>query len=261
LRELDQVILTPHIGASTQEAQQNVAVQVCEQFVDFFKNRLIRNAVNAPSIEPEILENMRPYLQLAECLGKFQSQLAVRRAVRLTAKYSGAVLDYPVSHLTTAVVKAFIDPKTDEAVNYVNALTIAKDMGKKIEETKIQELFQYSNLITVEVEQEDGTVNSVSGTLFTPNAPRIVIVNDKHFDAYPYGNMIVIENLDVPGIIGSVGTLLGKHKINIAQLTWGRRERDQEAMTIINVDQEVSPEALEELRQLPNILSVRLIKI
>lgn len=261
LRKIPNVVLTPHLGASTKEAQLSVAVQIAQQIVDAIKNNIVRNAVNAPSIEPELLEKMRPYLNLAEKIGKFQAQFTDSRVIKLVCKYSGSVLDFPANHLTTSVIKGFMEHISDETVNYINALHKAKDYGIQIEETKTSEVLPYTNLITVEAVLENGKINSVSGTLFTPTTPRFVIINDKHFDAYPEGNMIVIENRDVPGIIGSVGTLLGNHNINIAQMTWGRTDHSEEAMTVINVDQEVPPEILQKISELPNIMSARLIKI
>ncbi len=261
LRKAPNVILTPHIAASTHEAQLNVAVQIAQQIVEALTGGTIRNAVNAPSIDPSLEKQMRPYLDLAEKIGKFQSQFAQARLTKLVMKYNGAVLDFPVEHLTTAAIKGFIEHITDEPVNYVNARCLAREYGIVIEETKVNEPIPYANLITMEAYMETGKVNTVSGTLFTPTTPRFVIINDKHFDAYPEGNMIVIENKDVPGIIGSVGTLLGSHNINIAQMTWGRTDHSREAMTVINVDQEVPPEILEKITKLSNVISARLIKI
>ncbi len=260
-RKSDRFVLTPHLAASTTEAQHNVAIEIARQVVDVLKGREIRNAVNAPSIDPEILQQLRPYLNLAERIGKFQTQFADSRVTKITAKYSGAVLDYPVAPLTTAVVKGFLEPISDSTVNYVNAMPYAQERGLEVVESKISTQYQYTNLITVEAQMENGKINSVSGTLFAPTTPRIVIINDKHFDATPEGILIVIENNDVPGIIGSVGTLLGEHRINIGQLTWGRTDHSQDAMTVINVDQDVSPEILEKIGKLPNIKSAKMIKI
>jgi D-3-phosphoglycerate dehydrogenase len=261
LRSCPNIILTPHLGASTKEAQHSVALEIAEQIVDALTGKMIRNAANAPSIDPEIWALMRPYLSLAEKMGKFESQLCTSRVKRLTAQFSGGLLDFPLSALTTAVVKGFLEPTADDTVNYVNAMPKAKSIGMEVVESKTSSPYQYTNLITVIAEMENGETNTVSGTLFAPDMPRLVIINDKRFDAYPEGNMIVIENRDVPGIVGSVGTLLGKHKINIAQMTWGRTDHNQEAMTVINVDEPVSPQILEEISRLPNIKSARLIRI
>ncbi len=260
-RKAPNIILTPHLGASTKEAQTSVAVQIAEQIIDSEKNNVVRSAVNAPSIEPDLLQQMRPYLSLAEKIGSFQSQFADARIKKIVVKYSGSVLNFPIEHLTTATIKGFMAHISDEQVNYINALKKAKEYGIKIEETKTSEEHPYTNLITAECQLENKKVNSISATLFTPTNPRFVIINDKHIDAYPEGHMIVIENRDVPGIIGNVGTLLGEHKINIAQMTWGRTDQNQEAMTVINVDQPVSSDILRKIGKLPNIRSARLIKL
>lgn len=265
LRGLDNAILTPHIAASTVEAQENVALQVAEQVIDLLRNGNIRNAVNAPSIDAEILGVLRPYLDLAERLGSFISQFVNEssegKVIRIEASFSGSLTQYPLAPLTTAAAKGFLQQTTDEAVNYVNALGIMRDRGIEVHETRRSETYQYSNLMTVEVVLETGTAHSVSGTVFSPGRTRIVVVNDKHFDAVPAGHLVVIENLDVPGIIGRVGTLFGAHNINIGQMTWGRTTSDNVAMTVINVDHQVTKEILDELRQTPNIKSARLINL
>lgn len=257
LRTAKNAILTPHIAASTVEAQENVAIQVAEQVADYLKNGVIRNAVNAPSVEPEVLEEIRPYLILAEKLGAFLSQSADGPITLLEAKYSGDLTQRPTTPLTTAAATGFLAALTDEPVNYVNAFPLMKSRGVEIVETRSTEPSQFRHSMTLTAKQEDGRILIVAGTVFDGNRPRIVLVNDKHFDIVPFGHIVVIENKDVPGIIGHVGTTFGKHGINIAQMTWGRTERDSSAMTVINLDARVSPELIAEIKSLPSILSVR----
>jgi len=257
LRQLDNVLLTPHLGAATAEAQENVAVEIAKQIVDLLKNGLIRNAVNAPSIDPSILEKMRPYLRLAEQLGKFQSQYPEGRVQRLHILYSGDVLDYPMVPLTTAVAKGFLELRAEPPINYVNALRRLKQMGIELSDTRSSKIFNYTNLITVQATNEEGKTFSVSGTLFTPELPRIVMVNGMHVDTVPSGNMIVLHNRDVPGTIGAVTSRIGAQGINIADVSWGRSKPGGDAMTVINLDQPAPPELLAELRELPNVLSVK----
>ncbi len=260
-RKLDNVVLTPHLGASTSEAQEGVAKEVAEQIVDALSGRIIRNAVNAPSVDPAILEQLRPYLELVRRMGKFMAQFAPAPVRVFRVYYSGSVLDYPTAPVTTAALVGFLEPVAESTVNFVNAMPIAHERGIEIVEQKSSELHGYANLITIETESEDGSKNWVGGTLFTRERARIVIINGKMFDVVPEGNLIVIENKDVPGIVGNVGTVLGKHGINIAQMTWGRTEAGKDAITVINVDQEVPKAVLDELASLPNILSARLIVI
>lgn len=261
LRAMENVVLTPHLGASTNEAQEGVAKEVAEQIVDALSGRMIRNAVNAPSIDPLILDQVRPYIDLARRMGKFMAQFVTKPSKSLKVYYSGTVLEFPVSPITTAVVVGFLETITEYSVNFVNATSLAHERGIEVVELKSTEIYSFANLITVEVVSEDGTKNWIGGSLFTRENPRIVVVNDKFFDVVPEGNLVVIENRDVPGIIGNVGTVLGHRKINIAQMTWGRTSPGHDAITVINVDQDISREVLQELAGLPNILSARLIRI
>jgi D-3-phosphoglycerate dehydrogenase len=261
LRGVEGVILTPHIAASTVEAQENVAIQVAEQIVDLLKNNNIVNALNAPSIDPNVLETLKPSLELCEKLGRFIAQFGGKRASSITTRFSGSITEYDLSPLGTAMAKGYVEPSTDHPVNYVNARHILKERGIELMETRRSEVFRFSNLMTIEAKYEDGTMDTVSGTVFDPEHQRIVVVNDKTFTAVPEGNLVVIENNDVPGIIGSVGSFFGEAGINIAEMTWGRREDDSHAMTIINVDGDVTAEMLDDLRKLPNILSARLIRL
>jgi D-3-phosphoglycerate dehydrogenase len=257
LRELDNVVLAPHLGASTAEAQENVAIQLAEQIVDLLKNGEIRNAVNAPSIDPAILEEMNPYLRLAEQLGRFASAFPEDRVKKLEILYSGKVLDYPMVPLTTAVAKGFLEMRAEPPINYVNALRRLTQMGIEISDTRSSKIFSYTNLITVNATTEDGKTSSVSGTLFTPELPRIVIVNDMHVDTLPSGNMLVIENNDMPGTVGAVTTAIGSRKINIADVNWGRNKPGGNAMTVIHTDDAASDDLVDEIRGLPNVLSVK----
>ena len=260
-RSVDNLVLTPHLGASTGEAQEGVAKEVAEQIVDALSGKTVRNAANAPSVDPAILAQIQPYIELSRRLGRFMAQFVGGPVKELRVGFSGSVLDYPTAPVATAAVIGFLEPITDLPVNFVNAGPIAQERGIEVIEEKSSKLYHFANLITLEAVTDAGAKTSVGGTLFTTETPRIVMVNDKFFDVVPDGNLIVIENRDVPGIIGSVGTLLGTHKINIAQMTWGRTKPGTDAITVINVDQEVPKAVLEEIAAQPNILSSRLITI
>lgn len=257
-RELKNCVLTPHLGASSKEAQMNVALQVAEQIVEVLKGGEIKNAVNAPSVDPQILAELRPYLNLAEKLGKFLSQyLKNDRVKKLTVKYSGAVLDFPTAPITTAFMIGFFQRISTGVVNFVNALNHAEQHGVEIVESKTNILYQYTNLLSLEAKTEDGKELAISGSLLTPEMPSIVMFNDKHFNAMPEGNLIVIENNDVPGIIGAVGTLLGEKKVNIDQLTWGKSEKAGTALTIININQEIKDDLIKAISKLKDIVAVQ----
>lgn len=259
-RQLDNIVITPHIAASTTEAQENVAIQVAHQVADLLNDGQIRNALNAASVDAELLPVLGPYMNLAEKLGMFVAQYRKGRAVKLTMRYSGPILKYPLDALTTSAAVGFLKPNAEGHINSVNARSILHDRGVEIEEVKVSELHDYENLISITVKNEDGSENEICGTLFTSQRPRIVMLNDKHFDAVPEGNIVVIENEDIPGIIGLVGSIFGKHEINIGEMTWGRVE-DGSAMTLINVDSEVSEALLAELRELPRVRAAQHIQV
>jgi D-3-phosphoglycerate dehydrogenase len=260
-RKLDNVVITPHIAASTVEAQENVAIEVAQQIVDVLNGGVIRNATNAASVDPELLPVLAPWMDLAERLGSFIAQLRAGKAIRINCRYSGPLLSVSTDAVTTAAVQGFVRPFAEGPVNFVNARQIVRDRGIEIVDTHHSEVYQYENLMTVEVTYEDGTVCYASGTLFGRRLPRIVILNGKHLDAVPEGTLIVLENNDVPGIVGRVGTIMGNNNINIAQMTWGRVSSEGTAMTVINVDGEVSESVLAELRAAKDINWVKLIRI
>lgn len=259
LLELENCVTAPHLGASTEEAQVNVAIEIAEQVVDALKGRTVRNAINVPAIDPEVLALIRPYLTLAEKLGSLQAQLAEGRIQEVRVHYSGEVCKYNVAPITVAIVKGMLDPILNETVNYVNAPFLAKERGIKVIESKSSEAEDFVTLITVTV-KTDTKENTAVGTLFGRNDPRIVRLDGYHVDAVPFGYMVILSNDDVPGIIGSVGITLGKHNINIAGLTLGRKEKGGLAVTGLNVDEFVSDKVLDEIRKLPHVKGAKLVK-
>lgn len=261
-RKLDNVVITPHIAASTVEAQENVAIQVAEQIIDVLRGGLVRNALNATSVDPELLPVVGPWMELAEKMGVFLAQFRAGKAVRMTCRYSGPQLqEIAIAAITTSAAKGFVRPLAEGPVNFVNARQILRDRGVEIVESRHSEVFQYENLCTVEIEYEGGDKDHVSGTLFTRKHPRIVVLNGKHIDAVPEGNLVVLENNDIPGIIGRVGTVLGENKVNIGQMTWGRTTSEGTAMTVINVDGAIGDDLLAQLLSIKDVKWVKLIKL
>lgn len=256
-RKLDNVVLTPHLAASTTEAQEKVTRDVANQIVEVLRGGMIRNAVNAPSIDPRDLQKLAPVLNLAERMGKFAFQFTPQPVEKIELRYSGNKADYPLAPMTAAFLKGYLALQVDVGVNEINAPLLAKTRGIEVIESRSSQSYDYTGLITAELCSAGGEVNCISGTRFGDRDPRLVIINDKHFDVKPDGHMIVIQNRDVPGIVGSVGTTLGKWNVNIADMTWGRSAPGTEAITVLNVDQDVSAELIEELKSLPNILSVQ----
>lgn len=242
----ERVVCTPHLGASTEEAQANVALQVARQVADVLVNQVVRNAVNVPSIEPEVYRKMQPFVDLADRLGRIQAQLLEGQLERITVEYYGDVTDYPTSPLTAAVMRGLVMAVADEPVNFVNAPYFMQERGVRVDELRSSEHEDYANLITVVCRTSRGT-RTLSGSIFAKHEPRLVRLDEYTFDAIPSGPMLFYLNHDVPGIIGRVGTVMGEHGVNIAQMSCGRQEVGGRALTILNVDSEIPATVIDTL--------------
>lgn len=257
LRKLDNAVLTPHLAASTTEAQEKVTKDVAEQIVEALEGGMIRNAVNVPSIDPGELDRLAPVLDLCERLGKFASQYCPAPVERIEVLYSGGIAEVPPAPMTTAVIKGYLKAQVSSNVNEVNAHHLARSRGIEVVESRSEDRGEFASLITLHVRSAGGQVNSIAGRLFYNRDPRLVLINDKHCEIRLQGHMIVLQNRDVPGIVGSVGTLLGQRQINIAHMNWGRVAPGKDAITVINVDDDVPASVINELKALPNIVSVQ----
>jgi len=257
LRKAPRLVLTPHLGASTAEAQEKVALQVAEQVVNCCKGAEVTTALNAPAINPELLKQMQPSLKLAETLGRFVVQLCDSPVRKLEVSVSGTLLEYPTQPIMLSVLKGFLEPITDQPVNFVNARIIVESKGIEVVETRSATPKDYLQLKTVAATMENGETVSISGTVFAPNRPRVVSINNLHFEMRAQGNVTLVENDDVPGIIGLVGTTLGNAGINIGEISWGRDKQGGKAMTVILTDGVVPDEVFHQLALLPHVLSVR----
>ncbi|MEA3560354.1 MAG: phosphoglycerate dehydrogenase [Candidatus Omnitrophota bacterium] len=260
LLKIDNVISTPHLGASTEEAQVNVAIDIAKQVADALLGRGIRNAVNMPTIPKEIFKVIQPYISLAEKMGSLQMQLIEGRPQRLKVTYSGEVINFDLAPITIALIKGLLEPVLPGRVNYVNAPLIAKERGIEIVEIKSSASLDFSNLISLEIET-DKRKSSISGTLFGKNDPRIVVIDGYYVDAVPSGYMIITFNEDRPGIIGRIGTVLGENNINIAGMTFGRRKKAGRAITVINIDSPVSDDLLKKIKKFKWIKEIKLLKL
>lgn len=260
LSKLDKVVLTPHLGASTEEAQMNVAIDVANTVRDMLLGRGVKNAVNVPCVDPEMYKVLEPYLKLAENIGSMQAQLADGHIKKVKIKYVGDLLKYDLSPFTATIMKGMLTPILQDTVNFVNALVIAKERGITVVESKTAELQDFASLILVEVET-DKVKNSIFGTLFTKVDPRIVRINDFYVDFVPEGNLLMVFNKDVPGIIGHIGTILGNNKINIASVSFGREEKGGRAVSVWNVDSDVSKKVLDEIKSSENVYELKLVKL
>jgi len=260
LLKLPQVVATPHLGASTEEAQVNVAVEIARQMADALLGRGIRNAINVFSMDAETLKIIEPYIRLGEKLGLLMAQLAPGHIGEVKVTYIGDVTHHETAPITVAIIKGLLTPIVGESVNYVNASLIAAERGIKIIEAKSSEAKDYANLVAVDVLTNQGRT-AVEGTLFTRTDARIVKIDRYHVDVIPEGYLLIATNLDRPGIIGHIGTILGEAKINIAGMTFGREEKGGAAVTVLNVDSAVPKPVLERIKTAPHIQDVKLVKL
>jgi D-3-phosphoglycerate dehydrogenase / 2-oxoglutarate reductase len=257
---LENVICTPHLGASTDEAQTNVAIAVAEQIVAYLLKGEIKNAVNFPSISAEMMQVMQPYLALAERLGRFKSQLVSGAIKEVMIEYSGDILNYNVAPITISLLKGMLTPILHDTVNYINAPVVAKERGIKVVESRSSEVTDYTNLIrlTIKTSQEE---SSAAATLFGKEDQRIVRINKFTLEVIPEGHMLILYNYDKPGVIGNIGTTLGNNNVNIARLHLGREQVDQQALVVLSTDSAVPEEVLQKLRNLPHVISVKSLKM
>ena len=260
LLELDPVVCTPHLGAATTQAQVKVSVAIAEQVVDYLLQGTARHAVNLPSVTPEVLALLSPYLLLAEKIGKFQAQVTPGRLQEVHISYSGSVVDVDTAMVGMSLLKGLLDPILEEKVNYVNAPILARERGIKVVESKSRESEDFTTLLTVQV-QTDQTRNMVAGTLFGKNEPRLVRINEFVTEAVPEGNILFVHNQDQPGVIGNMGSTLASHGINIGQMHLSRDQVGGTAISLVHVDGRVSQEVLDALLRLPHILSVMQIEL
>jgi len=260
LFKLSEVVVTPHLGASTEEAQEGVSVTIAEQIADTLLGRGTRNAVNLPNMDSETYKIMEPWLNLAEKLGLFYTQLFEGQIKEVDVRYSGEVTDYALAPLTIALLKGLLYPISGDIVNFVNAPTLARERGIVVNESKSTELGDFANAISLTVKSSKGS-NIIVGSLFGNRDPRIVRVNEFHLDAIPTGTMIVIKNIDKPGMVGSLGTLLGKKKINIAEMTIGREKKRRHSITVVNTDHNVTPVLLKQIKALKHIVDAKVVKL
>ena len=260
LFKLDNCVTTPHLGASTSEAQVNVAIEIAQAVKDALSGRGIRNAANFPSLSAEAYKAIEPYLDLADRIGKFAGQLVQGRIKEVKITYSGSIAKEKVSAVTMALAKGLLTPILGETVNTINAMNMMKDRGINIQEVVSTQEGEYVNSIALDI-STDKDPFSLLGTLSSNKQPRIVKINNVYVEAVPSGHMLFINNNDKPGIVGAIGTILAQAQINIAGITLGRENQEGVAVSVVNVDSEISEKVILNLRQTQNILFVKTIKV
>jgi len=247
-------VSTPHLGASTNEAQVNVALQVAEQLSDYLVTGGVTNALNVPSLSAEEAPKLRPYMALAEKLGSLVGQLTTGAVPRISIHAEGAAAELNIKPIVAAVLSGFLRVQSD-SVNMVNAPFLAKERGLEVREVKTEREGDYHTLLRVSVKTDAGE-RSVAGTLFSNAEPRLVELFGIKVEAELAGHMLYIVNEDAPGFIGRIGTLLGENAINIGTFNLGRREAGGEAVLLLSVDSPVPANVLEAARSLPGVKRV-----
>jgi D-3-phosphoglycerate dehydrogenase len=254
----ERVICTPHLGASTEQAQLNVAIGIAEQVRDYLLQGVIRNAVNVPSISKELLDRVRPYLALAEKLGRMHGQLAPAGIEQVEVEFSGEAAGFDVTPMTIAVLKGLLDSVTDQ-VNMVNAPVLAKQRGIKVVESKSSTSRDFVSAISVRVR---GVLERlIVGAVFQGGQPRIVRIDQFMLEAIPEGPTLLLHNHDQPGVVGKVGTILGEEGLNISRMQLALAPDGSEAAMLVNITRPPAPEALERLRALPEVISAQFLDL
>src|SRR2546426_6975402 len=261
LRDLPQVVMTPNLGASTEEAQENVGIEVAEAITDFLANGAVRNAVNLPNLDAKTFALVRPYLLLAEKLGRLVSQLAPKRNDQLIVTYGGKATELPTDPVTRMVLKGFLESVGGQEVNQVNVRSLAASLGLVVEEIKSNEDTDYNEWIHVAAISGQERVSAGGTILGKRHQPRIVRLSSRPVEIVPEGVLLLLNNKDRPGMVGHIGTLMAKHNVNIASMSLSRDEVGGQALTVLNLDSVPSPEALAEIGKDKDITNVRVVKL
>jgi len=260
LLELEEVISTPHLGAATEEAQENVAIAISQQVVDYLLLGEARNAVNMPAVSPDILPFLRPYLRLGEKLGSFLGQISNYAIEEVLIEYHGEVIEYGTKPITISILKGLLTPFVGETVNFVNASVMAKERGIRITESTSAEAEDFASLIALTARSKMEQ-NYIAGTLFGRKELRMVKLNDFFIEAIPEGYILLVNNYDRPGVIGNIGAALGSRNINIATMQFGRDRMGGHAISLLHLDVPLPPGMVGEILRLPNVISARQIQL
>jgi D-3-phosphoglycerate dehydrogenase len=259
LRSLPNVVFTPHLGASTAEAQESVGIEIAQAIRAALLEGEIRNAVNVPNIDAKMLTVLGPAIELCERLGRFLGQIAPNRAETLRVRFCGKIGEYDLTPMSRAALTGFLRRIGGTEVNQVNAPSMAASLGLNVIESRHSEPGEFTEWIEAAVECGNTTL-SVRGTFFGQK-PRIVMINGRFVEAVPAGVILLLENRDRPGIVGHVGTLLGQHQINIAGMSLGRNQAGGEALTILNLDSRPGEALLKALHGDPDVVSAQVIEL
>lgn len=262
LRKHPNVNLTPHLGASTQEAQESVGIEIAHAIADAVRGGEIRNAINMPSLDASTIEKVGPYLDLCSKLGLFVQQLALDKIESLTITYYGKVVDLDANSLTRGVLKGFLQNISGSNVNFVNAMVLVERLGVGVEVVRSSAETDFTELIKIEAKCHNGETVSIEGTLMGKgNSPRVVGINGRDLEVEPCGYLLVIANSDAPGIVGQVGTIIGDAGVNIASMSLSRNEIGGIALNIAGLDSPLDKETMEKIHAIKAIKQAKLVHL
>jgi len=259
LRKIPNLTLTPHLGASTVEAQESVGIEIAQAIRAALLDGTIRNAVNMPNLDAKTLAIVGPHLRFGEKLGRFLSQVSPKRVESLNINYSGKVNEVDTTAITRSILKGFFHTAGGDDVNEVNAPAFAETLGMRVTESRLSAPGDYTDLLELSAVAEGKSV-SVAGAFFGAT-PRIVSINNRPVEARPHGVVLVLENTDRPGMVGRIGTLLGAHGVNIATMSLSRNQAGGRALTVLNLDTAPSPELLAEIGASEDIHSAQVVEL
>ena len=257
LLSMDNVVTTPHLGASTTEAQDNVGIMVADQIIDFLLNGTIYNSVNVPSMTAEEMKIAAPFLMIAERLGSMQAQLSHEAPARMELLYGGEASELPKEPIKAAALKGFMSHIAEVDVNLINAGYLASDRGIEVQEITQENVKGFDNLVGIRAVYNDGKFRNLQGAKMAVGDVRMVLYNDHQTDIELQDYLLVISNHDRPGVVGEVGMILGKSEINIANLRLSRRTKDSQARLMITIDSPAPEAVMEQIRSLPNVIKAR----
>jgi D-3-phosphoglycerate dehydrogenase len=260
LFEFDQVICTPHLGASTGEAQENVAIAIAEQLVNYLTRGVLQNTVNVPSVTVDLLPQLMPFSDLAERLGGFVAQLFHSAIENVAIKYVGEVTKFPLAPLKAAALKGLLHPHIGDIVNFVNAPLMAEERGIKVTERSTSKAEDYASLISIFASSRKES-HSVIGSLFGKKEPMLLELDDCPLGGVLAGHLLLVRNNDRPGVIGNIGTILGKKNINISSIKMGRDRTGGTGMTLLKLDEPLPQKVLDEMAKFPHVLFVKQLEL
>lgn len=258
LYEFKNVTVTPHIGATTFEAQENVGVTIAQQVINGIKGGIVPNAVNLPGINRDEFKEIKPYIALMESLGKLYYQLNTEPVKSVDIVYWGDLINFDTDVFEIAFLKGLLQPISNDRVNYINARVLAEQSGIGIRQERMEEHYNnYSNLITIKITNNNMEEFTISGTVSNKQEGKLVEIQGYEVDVKPSQYMLFVQNKDVPGVIGQVGTIIGSENINVATMQVGRKTKGHLALMVLNVDSEVSKESLKKFEALDNIVQAK----